>query len=42
MILNDELVQIEQQGAGMTFGTRFLANTGGNATANMVPRTSQG
>ena len=42
MILNDELVQIEQQGAGMTFGTRFLANTGGNATANVVPRTSQG
>lgn len=42
MILNDELVQIEQQGAGMTFGTRFLANAGGNATANVVPRTSQG
>lgn len=42
MILNDELVQIEQQGAGMTFGTRFLANTGGNAAANVVPRTSQG
>ena len=42
MILNDELVQIEQQGAGMTFGTRFLANTNGNATANVVPRTSQG
>lgn len=42
MILNDELVQIEQQGAGMTFGTRFLANTGGNAVANVVPRTSQG
>lgn len=41
-ILNDELVQIEQQGAGMTFGTRFLANTGGNAVANVVPRTSQG
>lgn len=42
MILNDELIQIEQQGAGMTFGTRFLANTGGNAVANVVPRTSQG
>ena len=42
MILNDELVQIEQQGAGMTFGTRFLVNTGGNAVANVVPRTSQG
>jgi hypothetical protein len=42
MILNDELVQIEQQGAGMTFGTRFLANTGGNAVSNVVPRTSQG
>jgi hypothetical protein len=42
MILNDELVQIEQQGAGMTFGSRFLANAGGNAVANVVPRTSQG
>jgi len=42
MILNDELVQIEQQGAGITFGTRFLTNVGGNATANAVPRTSQG
>lgn len=41
-ILNDELVQIEQQGAGLTFGTRFLANVGGNASANVVPRTSQG
>jgi hypothetical protein len=42
MILNDELVQIEQQGAGVTFGTRFLTNVGGNATANVVSRTSQG
>jgi hypothetical protein len=42
MILNDELVQIEQQGAGMTFGTRFLSNTGGNSVSNVVPRTSQG
>jgi hypothetical protein len=42
MILNDELVQIEQQGAGMTFGTRHLTNVGGNAAANVVPRTSQG
>ena len=42
MILNDELVQIEQQGAGITFGTRFLTNVGGNATSNAVPRTSQG
>ena len=42
MILNDELVQIEQQGAGMTFGTRYLANTNGNTVANVVPRTSQG
>lgn len=42
MILNDELVQIEQQGAGVTFGTRYLSNVGGNATANVVPRTSQG
>lgn len=41
-ILNDELVQVDQQGAGMTFGTRFLTNVGGNATANAVPRTSQG
>ena len=42
MILNDELVQIEQQGAGMTFGTRYLTNVGGNVTANAAPRTSQG
>lgn len=42
MILNDELVQIEQQGAGITFGTRYLSNVGGNATANVTPRTSQG
>jgi hypothetical protein len=42
MILNDELVQIEQQGAGMTFGTRYLSNVGGNVTANAAPRTSQG
>jgi len=42
MILNDELVQIEQQGAGVTFGTRYLSNIGGNITANAAPRTSQG
>jgi hypothetical protein len=42
MILNDELVQIEQQGAGVTFGTRYLTNVGGNVTANVAPRTSQG
>jgi hypothetical protein len=42
MILNDELVQIEQQGAGMTFGARYLTNVGGNVTANAAPRTSQG
>jgi hypothetical protein len=42
MILNDELVQIEQQGAGMTFGSRYLSNVGGNALANVAPRTSQG
>ena len=42
MILNDELVQVDQQGAGMTFGTRFMTNTGGNATADRVARTSQG
>jgi hypothetical protein len=41
-ILNDELVQIEQQGAGVTFGTRYLTNVGGNVTANVAPRTSQG
>lgn len=42
MILNDELVQIEQQGAGVTFGTRYLSNVGGNSNSNVVPRTSQG
>jgi hypothetical protein len=42
MILNDELVQIEQQGAGITFGARFLSNVGGNNSSNAVPRTSQG
>ena len=42
MILNDELVQIEQQGAGVTFGTRYLSNVGGNTNANTVARTSQG
>jgi hypothetical protein len=42
MILNDELVQIEQQGAGVTFGTRYLTNVGGNTNANTVARTSQG
>lgn len=42
MILNDELVQIEQQGAGVTFGTRYLSNVGGNTIANTVARTSQG
>jgi hypothetical protein len=42
MILNDELVQTEQQGAGVTFGTRYLANVGGNSNANTVARTSQG
>jgi hypothetical protein len=42
MILNDELVQIEQQGAGITFGTRYLSNVGGNVTSNAAPRTSQG
>jgi hypothetical protein len=42
MILEDELIQVDQQGAGMTFGSRFLANAGGNVTANASPRKSQG
>jgi hypothetical protein len=42
MILEDELIQVDQQGAGMTFGSRFLANAGGNVTANTSLRKSQG
>jgi hypothetical protein len=42
MILEDELIQVDQQGAGMTFGSRFLANAGGNVTANASLRKSQG
>ena len=42
MILEDELIQVDQQGAGMTFGSRFLANAGGNVTANSSLRKSQG
>jgi hypothetical protein len=42
MILEDELIQVDQQGAGMTFGSRFLANSGGNVTANASLRKSQG
>lgn len=42
LILEDELIQVDQQGAGMTFGSRFLANAGGNATANASLRKSQG
>jgi hypothetical protein len=42
MILDDELIQVDQQGAGMTFGSRFLANTAGNNAANNVLRRSQG
>lgn len=42
LILEDELIQVDQQGAGMTFGSRFLANAGGNATANVSLRKSQG
>jgi hypothetical protein len=42
LILEDELIQVDQQGAGMTFGSRFLANVGGNVTANASLRKSQG
>jgi len=42
LILEDELIQVDQQGAGMTFGSRFLANVGGNVTANAALRKSQG
>ena len=42
LILDDELIQVDQQGAGMTFGARYLANTAGNNTANNTPRRSQG
>jgi hypothetical protein len=42
MILDDELIQVDQQGAGMTFGARYLANTAGNNGANNVLRRSQG
>lgn len=41
LILDDELIQVDQQGAGMTFGARFLANTAGNNSANNTPRRSQ-
>jgi hypothetical protein len=34
LILQDELVNVDQQGMGMTFGSRFLINTAGNNTAN--------
>lgn len=42
LILEDELIQVDQQGAGMTFGSRYLANVGGNVTANASLRKSQG
>ena len=42
LILDDELIQVDQQGAGMTFGSRYLANAAGNNTANNTPRRSQG
>lgn len=42
LILDDELIQVDQQGAGMTFGARFLTNTAGNNGANNVLRRSQG
>lgn len=42
LILDDELIQVDQQGAGMTFGARYLVNTAGNNGANNVLRRSQG
>jgi hypothetical protein len=42
LILEDELIQVDQQGAGMTFGSRYLANVAGNVTANASLRKSQG
>jgi len=42
LILEDELIQVDQQGAGMTFGSRYLANVAGNVTANAALRKSQG
>jgi len=42
IILDDELIQVDQQGAGMTFGARYLTNTAGNNGANNVLRRSQG
>ena len=42
LILEDELIQVDQQGAGLTFGSRYLANAGGNVTANASLRKSQG
>lgn len=42
LILDDELIQVDQQGAGMTFGARYLTNTAGNNGANNVLRRSQG
>jgi len=42
LILEDELIQVDQQGAGMTFGSRYLANVAGNVTSNASLRKSQG
>ena len=42
LILEDELIQVDQQGAGMTFGARFLANAAGNNGSNSALRRSQG
>ena len=42
LILEDELIQVDQQGAGMTFGARFLANAAGNNGSNNALRRSQG
>ena len=42
VILDDELIQVDQQGAGMTFGARYLQNTAGNNTSNNMLRRSLG
>lgn len=42
LILEDELIQVDQQGAGMTYGARFLANAAGNNASNNALRRSQG
>lgn len=42
LILEDELIQIDQQGLGLTFGSRFLMNVNGNNASNNSLRKSQG